>query len=109
MVVIGVVERFRRKEVHWKAYTAVVAFLLVVAFYMSWREQRIAVDAKPKAAQEIKVTEIDRQARAELATTRKDLQETQQKLSAANKEIDVLKKQVSEADNWVLLTSKWKC
>jgi hypothetical protein len=96
MIVLGVFERLWRKEVHWRFYAGILAALLFVAFYLSWRQQLIAVEAKPKTPKQFVVTETDPQARADLAKTKTELSETQEKLSAANKAIEALKNRAED-------------
>src|SRR5438094_5903589 len=88
MIALGVLERIFRKEVHWRLFTAIVVALLFIAFYMSWRDMRVTLDAKPsKSLPEINVNEKDPEARQKLTEQQVRIEELQSQLGNANETI----------------------
>jgi hypothetical protein len=47
MTAFGIVERLRGKEVHWRVYRRILSGLLMVAFYLSWRDAKLSPVASP--------------------------------------------------------------
>jgi hypothetical protein len=43
MTILSIIDKLRGKEVHFKIYIKILAFLLFIAFYMSWREIKLEV------------------------------------------------------------------
>jgi hypothetical protein len=90
MTAIGIWERLRRKEVHWKSYAWVLLCLLFVAFYMSWRDMRLALDAKPPMLAEIDVNERDPKARADVQSLQGENRKLTKELNDARSKIKAL-------------------
>jgi hypothetical protein len=86
MIVLGVIERLRTKEVHWKLYVSIIIALLFGAFYMAWREQTLRLEVAqsiPPSQPAIKLDVTDVDARSKLEAATKRIETLESELTAA--------------------------
>jgi hypothetical protein len=87
VTIIGLGERYFRKEIHWRFYIKLLFGLLLISFYMSWRDMKLAMEAKPPSLPEFTINERDPKARADVASAQAELADTKKKLEQANEEL----------------------
>jgi hypothetical protein len=102
MTLIGIGEWLWRKEVHWKTYLGVLACLLLVVFYMSWRDIKIKLEAAPTSPTiKLDVTDVDGRKKIESLT--KQLEAADKKIRSQEFEFNPLNQPISSVKFTVVL------
>jgi hypothetical protein len=97
MTVFGIIERLRGAEVHLKIYAKILVCLLVVSFYLSWRDAKMQSENNGSSSAPIKFDSADYEARQELAQTKRELASAHEAIASAERELNTTKEQLAEA------------
>ena len=97
MTVLGITERWRGAEVHLKIYARILICLLVVSFYLSWRDVKIQTENNGSSSAPIKFDTADYEVRQQLTQTERDLANANEAIKSGEIELKATKEQLAEA------------